>query len=180
MTTLGSERTAHHCDFSSLARSVVGPLHPGGTCASNDGAIGWPGYCRWFMDERTELAHLRGAMPARHAAQLLVGTPESWRHPPSAAIIALSPPCLSTVDHTRLQQLAYSPPVTTRPVSQHWHQGSRNPTPNRINLRLATVTDPSTGRPVVFFFWKAYLPIENTLNGRRPRLVLDPEPALSQ
>ncbi len=30
------------------------------------------------------------------------------------------------------------------------------------------------GQGRLFFFWKAYLPIENTLNGKRPRLVHGP------
>ena len=30
------------------------------------------------------------------------------------------------------------------------------------------------GPIILLFFWKAYLPIENTLNGKRPRLVHGP------
>ncbi len=95
-------------------------------------------------------------MPARQAAQLytshfwhsgvLASSTLSCRAATAAAIIALSPPCLSKDDRARLQQLAYSPPVTTRPVPQL--QGLHNPTPNLVNL--ATLIDPSTGQSVVY------------------------------
>ena len=95
-------------------------------------------------------------MPARHAAQLytshfwhsgvLASSALSCRAATAAAVIALSPPSLSTADRTRLQRLASSPPVTTR--SAPLLQGLRDLTPNRINL--ATVIDPSTGQQVVY------------------------------
>ncbi len=31
--------------------------------------------------------------------------------------------------------------------------------------------------PIYFFFGRAYLPIENTLDGKRPSVSMDPEPA---
>jgi hypothetical protein len=137
-----------------LARELCGRPSPPWWCAPSDGAIGQAIAAGLWTKELS--SQLRGAMPARHAAQLytshfwhsgvLASSTHSCRAATAAAIIALSPPCLSTVDRTRLQQLAYSPPVTTRLVSQH--QGLRNPTPNRINL--ATVIDPSTGQPVVY------------------------------
>ena len=118
-----------------------------------------PSYCRWPMDEGTELATSEchtcaSRRPTVHQPLLarwspgvtVVSSAHSCRAATAAAIIALSPPCLFAADRTRLQQLAYSPPVTTRLAPQH--QGWRNLTPNRVNL--ATVTDPSTGQQVVY------------------------------
>ncbi len=112
-----------------LARELCGRPSPPWWCAPNDGAIG-QAIAAGLWPKELSSQH-RGAMPARPAAQLytshwhfrhsgvLASSTLSCRAATAAAIVALSPPCLSAVDRTRLQQLAYSPPVTTRLAPQH-------------------------------------------------------------
>jgi hypothetical protein len=109
-----------------LARELCGRSSPPWWCAPNDGAIGQATAAGLWTKELS--LQLRGAMPARHAAQLytshfwhsgvLASSTLSCRAATAAAIIALNPPCLSKVDCKRLQQLARSPPVSTRSVPQ--------------------------------------------------------------
>jgi hypothetical protein len=136
-----------------LAHELCGRSPPPWWCAPNDGAIGQATAAGLWTTKLS--SNLRGAMPARHAAQLytshfwhsgvLASSALSCRAATAAAIIALHPACLSTAGRARLQR-APSPPMTTR--SAPLLQGLRDLTPNRVNL--ATVTDPSTGQQVVY------------------------------
>jgi hypothetical protein len=137
-----------------LAHELCGRSPPPWWCAPTDGAIGQATAAGLWTTELS--SKLRGAMSARHAAQLyashfwhsgvLASSALSCRAATAAAIIALQPACLSTADRARLQRLASPPPKTTR--SFPLLQGIRDLTPNRINL--ATVIDPSTGQQVVY------------------------------
>jgi hypothetical protein len=98
MTTPRGERTAHHCDFNSLANSVVGPLWTPWWCAPSDGAVGQATAAGLWTKELSAL--LRGAMPSHHVAQLytshfwqsgvLAPSTHSCRATTAAAIVALT------------------------------------------------------------------------------------------
>jgi hypothetical protein len=101
-----------------LARELCGRSSPPWWCAPKDGAIGQATAAGLWTKELS--LQLRGAMPARHAAQLyashfwhagvLASSALSCRAATAAAIVALNPPRLSKMDCARLQQLARPPP----------------------------------------------------------------------